>query len=242
MGKWKTPALILIILITTFALLLPLSVLTYWSYQGIAKGALNQNFLNYTLNSLKVSALAAILAMLLALPVVYLKSRYPGKITSLIDKIVYAGYALPGVVVALGVIFIFNTYLPWFYATPAMLVLAYIIRFLPQSLQASGSALNQVSPKLDDAARSLGSTPLGVIRKVTFPTILPGILAGGALVFISSLKELPATLLLRPAGYDTLSVRIWIEASEGFYDMAAPLALLIILVSILPIKWMLEKY
>lgn len=242
LGKWKTPALILIVLITTFALLLPLSVLTYWSYQGIAKGALNQNFLNYTLNSLKVSALAAILAMLLALPVVYLKSRYPGKITSLIDKIVYAGYALPGVVVALGVIFIFNTYLPWFYATPAMLVLAYIIRFLPQSLQASGSALNQVSPKLDDAARSLGSTPLGVIRKVTFPTILPGVLAGGALVFISSLKELPATLLLRPAGYDTLSVRIWIEASEGFYDMAAPLALLIILVSILPIKWMLEKY
>lgn len=242
LGKWKTPALIFIILVLTFALLLPLLVLTYWGYLGVAKGAINQDFLGYVVNSLKVSSIAAILAMLLALPIVYLKSRYPGKITSLIDRIVYAGYALPGVVVALGVIFIFSTYLPWFYATPAMLVLAYVIRFLPQSLQASGSSLNQISPKLDDAARSLGSKPLQVIKRVIFPSILPGVLAGGALVFISSLKELPATLLLRPAGYDTLAVRVWIEASEGFYDMAAPAALLIILISILPIKWMLEKY
>lgn len=76
---------------------------------------------------------------------------------------------------------------------------------------------------------------------VVFKNMIPGLLAGGALVFVSVMKELPATLLLRPAGFDTLAVRVWIETSEGFYDVAAPSALVIILVAALPLKYMLEK-
>jgi iron(III) transport system permease protein len=77
--------------------------------------------------------------------------------------------------------------------------------------------------------------------KVILPLIMPGVLAGGALVFVSTLKELPATLLLRPPGFDTLAVRIWIEAGEAVYHLAAPAALLVVFISVLPLKWMLDR-
>jgi iron(III) transport system permease protein len=123
-----------------------------------------------------------------------------------------------------------------------VLVVAYVIRFLPQAMQAESSSLSQVSPRLDEAGRSLGFSPRKVIARVILPLIRPGILAGMALVFVSAVKELPATLVLRPPGMDTLAVRIWIEASEGFYDMAAPASLLIILISALPLKWLINKF
>jgi iron(III) transport system permease protein len=107
-------------------------------------------------------------------------------------------------------------------------------------MQAGGASLRLVSPRLDEASRSLGLSPWKVLFKVILPLILPGVLAGGALVFVSTLKELPATLLLRPPGFDTLAVRIWMEAGEGLYHLAAPAALLIVLIAVLPLKYMLD--
>ncbi len=144
------------------------------------------------------------------------------------------------VIAALGIIFFFHRFLPLLYATAAMLAAAHFMRFLPQGLACTGASLARVSPAIDEAARSLGETPQGAMLKVVFPQMLPGVLAGGALVFVSSLKELPATLLLRPPGFDTLSVRVWNEAHEGFYEMAAPAALLIVLAAALPVKFLLN--
>jgi iron(III) transport system permease protein len=95
-------------------------------------------------------------------------------------------------------------------------VLAYVLRHMPQAVRASSSALNQLSPSLEEASRTLGRNSWQTMAQVTLPLILPGLLAGGALVFLTSLKELPATLLLRPAGFDTLAVRVWVWAAEGF--------------------------
>jgi iron(III) transport system permease protein len=81
-----------------------------------------------------------------------------------------------------------------------------------------------------------------VLYKVISPLMAPGLLAGGGLVFVSAIKELPATLLLRPPGFDTLAVRVWVEASEAVYHMAAPAALLIVIVSIIPLKIILSRY
>jgi iron(III) transport system permease protein len=120
--------------------------------------------------------------------------------------------------------------------------LAFVVRFLPQSLQAGEASLSQISPKIDEAARSLGFRPWEVMLKVVLPNMLPGILAGGALVFVSAIKELPITLMLRPPGFDTLAVRVYFEAHEAFYHLAAPSALLIILVSIIPLNYLLKKY
>ena len=240
-GKWKYLAFFYVIFIFFMSTVLPISVLLYWSNIGIRMGALNDRFFGYAFNSLQVSSIAAIICMVIAMPIVYLKSRYPSIITSIIDRFSYAGYALPGIIVALGFVFIFNNHLPWLYNTVFMVALAFMVRFLPQAMQAGESSLSQISPKIDEAARSLGTPSWKVMFTVILPNMIPGVLAGGALVFVSSIKELPATLMLRPPGFDTLAVRVYIEASEGFYHLAAPAALLIILVSIVPLWYMLKK-
>jgi iron(III) transport system permease protein len=120
-------------------------------------------------------------------------------------------------------------------------VLAYILRHMPQAVRSSEAALAQLSPSLEEAAQSLGRTSLRSVLEVTFRIILPGLVAGGALVFLTSLKELPATLLLRPAGFDTLAVRVWIWAGEGVYTQAAPAALLLILAAAGPLYFLLRR-
>ncbi len=242
LGRGRIPALIGVGALVFAALVLPVSVLLYQSYSGITRGALDDRFWEYALQSLTTAGIAAIVCAVLALPLVYLKSRHPGLLSTVYEKLALAGYALPGVIIALGMVFIFNQYLPGLYGTPVVLIVAYIIRFLPQAMQAESSSLSQVSPRLDEAGRSLGFSPRKVITSVILPLIRPGILAGMALVFVSAIKELPATLVLRPPGMDTLAVRIWIEASEGRYDMAAPASLLIILISALPLKWLINKF
>jgi iron(III) transport system permease protein len=98
-----------------------------------------------------------------------------------------------------------------------------------------------ISPILDETAYSLGMGFGTVLRKVILPTILPGVFSGGILVMVSSLKELPITLMLRPPGYDTLAVRIWIQASDGFYTHAAPAGLLIVITSLIPLFFLVGK-
>ncbi|OEF96240.1 ABC transporter permease [Desulfuribacillus alkaliarsenatis] len=242
LGKWKPVALIYTSLVFFASVLLPISVLVYWSNIGLRMGALDSRFFGFVLNSLQVSGLAALLCMILAMPIIYLKTRYPSLITSIIDRLCYAGYALPGVIVALGFIFIFNNHIPMLYGTFYVVALAFVVRFLPQAMQSGEASLSLISPRIDEAARSLGYPPWKVMFKVILPNMLPGVLAGGALVFVSSIKELPATLMLRPPGFDTLAVRIYFEASEAIYHLAAPAALLIIIVSIIPLRYMLRKY
>ncbi|HSL94035.1 MAG TPA: iron ABC transporter permease [Bacillota bacterium] len=242
LGRVKPLAAVFVSIVFFFTAVLPLAVLVFWSIAGIASGALDPRFFGFAMNSLMTAGVAALVAGILALPVVYLRRRHPGVVSGLINRLSYTGYSLPGVIVALGMIFLFNNYLPLVYGTASVLILAYIIRFMPQSMQATETALSQVPPQLEEAAQSLGFGPWMVLRRITTPLAMPGIMAGISFVFVSSLKELPATLLLRPAGMDTLAVRIWIEASEAFYYRAAPAALLIVLLSVLPLKWMLSKY
>ena len=242
LNRWKLPALGFVSVVFLLSVIMPVLVLVYWSGQGIAAGALDSRFWLFASNSVKVAGLASLACMVLALPVIYLKSRHPAPVTAAIDKLCYSGYALPGVIIAMGIIFIFARYLPWWYNTFALLPAAYAIRFLPQAMQSGEASLSLISPRIDETARSLGCPPWKVMSRVIIPLVFPGLLTGGAMVFVSSIKELPATLLLRPPGFDTLSVRIWVEASEAVYHAAAPAALLIIILSIIPLKWMLNRY
>lgn len=242
LGKWKPLAVFYVAAVFSLAVILPIFVLVYWTIIGAGAGVIDSDFLEYAWNSVKVSGLAALICMVLATPLVYLKSRHPSSITSVIDKLSYTGYALPGVIVALGMVFIFNNHLPFLYNTFYMIAIAFVVRFLPQAMQAGEASLSLVSPRMDEAARSLGYPAWKVMLKVTLPSILPGVLAGGALVFVSSIKELPATLMLRPPGFDTLAVRVYYEASEAIYHQAAPGALLIVLVSIIPLHYLLKRY
>jgi iron(III) transport system permease protein len=117
------------------------------------------------------------------------------------------------------------------YQTLALLVFAYVVRFFPQGLSGVESALERVSPRLEEAARSLGRGPFATLTHVTVPLVRSGVLAGAALVFLSAMKELPATLLLRPIGFETLATEIWRFTSVGAYSQAALPALVLIGVS-----------
>ena len=123
---------------------------------------------------------------------------------------------------------------PWrlLRGTVVILIVAYVGHFLPAGLQTMEPALHQVTPTLEEAARSLGATALETIRRITLPLVQGGFVAAWVLVFLQCMKELPATLLLRPVGFDTLAVRVWLEASEEYFQLAAPPAFLIVLLSL----------
>lgn len=247
--KWKAPAFLLVSLVVFSSLLVPVIVLAGWSVQALLDPDTlasimrsgSQTFGDYVWNSLWASALAAVTAVTLSLPVALLAVRYPNKLTQAISRFSQVGYAIPGVVVALSLVLIVNRYLPVLYATPLVVVMAYVLRHMPQAIRSSESALNQLSPSMEEASRTLGRTSIQTIFQVILPLIVPGLLAGAGLVFLTSLKELPATLLLRPAGFDTLAVRVWVWASEGFYIQAAPAALLLVAASAAPLYFLLRR-
>ncbi|MCN0155090.1 ABC transporter permease, partial [Salinispora arenicola] len=189
-------------------------------------------------NSLTVSLSGAALTMVLALPLGLLVARAPGALTTALDRLVYLAHALPGVVIGLSLIFFGITVAYPLYQTRWLLALAYATLFLPLAVGAVAGAATQSPPGLEEVARSLGRGPLTVLRTVTLPLVLPGIGAGAALVFLTGMKELPATLLLRPTGTDTLATELWTATSVGAYAAAAPYAALLVAISALP-TWLL---
>lgn len=240
LGPWTAVALLWVGIVVFFAVVLPLGVLIYWSWAGIAAGGLGKGFWGYAWNSIRLAGIAAAACVAVTLPLVYMEARHPSPVSRLTGTIAHAGHALPGVVVALGLVFVTNRYAPFLYRSGIPLVLAYSVRFLTQSLRAGEAAMSLVPPSLDEAGRSLGLTPSEASARITWPLIRPGLMAGGLLVFVSALKELPATLLLRPPGMDTLAVRVWVSASEGYFSAAAPIALVIVAISMIPLRWMLR--
>ncbi|MGH2541527.1 MAG: ABC transporter permease, partial [Ardenticatenaceae bacterium] len=169
LGRWKWPALLFCGIVVTLALGMPLAVLAFWLVRGIQAGETPRILWSATGNSLYASALAALATTLVGLPIAFLVARYPGKASRLIGRAAYVGYGLPGIVVALALVFFGARYLPLLYQTMAMLIFAYVVRFLPQALGATEAALLQINPRIEEAARSLGYTPLRVLLRVTFP-------------------------------------------------------------------------
>ncbi len=249
LGKWKIPATLAVVGVVSSSLLVPISVLAYWSIQAFFDPATltsvlrsgSQGMENFIWNSLWSSVLAAVVAVLLSLPVAIFATRYRNPISKSLSRLAQVGYAIPGVVIALSLVSLVNQLLPFLYGTPLLVVMAYVLRHMPQAVRASESALGQLSASLEEASRTLGQNSLQTLLRVTLPLIFPGLLAGGALVFLTSLKELPSTLLLRPAGFDTLAVRVWMWANEGFYIQAAPTALLLVCLSALPLFFLLRR-
>ncbi len=249
LGRWRIPALVGVLGVSAASLFIPLGVLTVWSVQALADSEVtaavfrtgSQGFVHFALNSLWTALLAAVVAVTLSLPVALFARRYPSRFSRFLARLCQVGYAIPGVVIALSLVLLVNRFLPFLYGTPLVVVLAYVLRHMPQAVRASQSALSVLSPTLEEAARTLGRTGVQTVLQVTLPLILPGLLAGGALVFLTSLKELPATLLLRPAGFDTLAVRVWMWATDGFYLQAAPAALFLVLISIVPLAFLLRR-
>lgn len=251
LGWWKVPALAFVGGVVIAALAIPAGGLVYWFWRGWqqdygvkALGAAQSNvaslagLIEPAWNSFTASLLGAGLAMLLALPIAILVVRRPGRISTLFERLTYASYALPGIVVALAFVFFGIHYAPALYQTLPLLLLGYVILFIPQAVGAQRSSLLQVPLALEEAGRSLGKRPSAVFTRITLPLVKPGLLAGGALVFLTCMKELPATLILSPLGFSTLSSQVWGTISEAFFARAAAPALLLLLLSSIPLAWM----
>ncbi len=234
LGRWRWPALLFCAIVIFFSLILPALMLLYWLVRGLSAGEIAPALGSATWNALSASALAALVTVVMAVPVGLLVVRRPGKLTHLLERLTYSAYALPGIVIALALVFLGANHLPWLYQTLPMLVLAYLILFIPQAVGTVRSSLLQIHPSLEEAAQSLGRGPMRVFATITLPLLRPGLLAGAAMVFLTAMKELPATLLLAPIGFKTLATMVWSSVSEAYFATAAAPALLIILLSSVP--------
>jgi iron(III) transport system permease protein len=212
---------------------------------------LNDTFWTLTQNSLIVAVISAIIAIIIGLFMAYGQRLIPHTILNISVRVASMGYAIPGSVIAVGIMIplgIFdNTLDEWMFnnfnistglllsGTIIALVYAYLVRFLAVSFSTIESSLGKIKPNLDDACRSLGYGTFSTLFKVHLPLLGGGLLTALMLVFVDVMKELPATLVMRPFNFDTLAVRVYQYASdERLIEASAP-ALAIILVGIIPV-------
>jgi iron(III) transport system permease protein len=232
LGGWRWPGLLLSAIMVLMSLGLPLAVLGYWC----ARQVLTQVTSPYLLEAMQTSALlgagAAVIAGLAAVPVAVLSVRYPSALSRLVERSTYLTYAMPGIVIAIAFVAI-TVRTPW-YQTLGVLMVACACRYLAQAVGATRVTLLQVSPRVEEAARSLGSTLPRVMWRVTLPLVRSGWFAGILLVFLTSIKELPITLLLIPAGERSLPTLIWTAAGDARYGEAAVPALLLVAITAVP--------
>jgi iron(III) transport system permease protein len=198
-----------------------------------------------------LSALAAVLAVVAAAALAGSLRLTPGRLTRLGASVATLGYAVPGSVIAVGVLAtvgrLDNAVDGWMRSTwnvstgllisgtIAALVFAYLVRFLAVSFQAVEAGLSRITPSMEGAARTLGRGPLGVLRAVHLPLMRGSVLTAGLLVFVEVMKELPATLIVRPFNFDTLAVRVYRLASDERLAEASTPALAIVAAGILPV-------
>ena len=234
LGRWRWPVTALCGGVLGLSLGVPFGVLGWWLVRRPEGVRLTGRLAEATWHSIAVGALTAVAAGLIALPIAFLAVRYASRVGSVAEQISMAGYGLPGLVVALAFVFLGARYATGLYQTLPWMVLALAIRFLPQALSAQRAALLQVSPRVEEAARSLGRGSLRAMRDVTLPVARPGVAAGAVLVFLTVMKELPITLLLSPTGYRTLATEIWTAAGSGALSEAALPALILILIASAP--------
>lgn len=242
LGRWRPAATAGVAGLVGVALVAPVAVLGYWSVRGVAEGSRRENsvlndpgqLVTPAANTAYVSVVAAIAAVVVVLPVAYLITRHRSRVGPAVGAVVVGGFALPGLVAALALAY-------WtlraqgpigsLYQTLPLLIAAYVIHHGALALRSSQVAVASVPRELEEAARSLGGGRIRRLVTVELPIMAPGLAAAAGLVLLSTMKELPATLLLSPPGFSTLATRIWSSAEDAFLVDASIASLCLILLS-----------
>lgn len=246
----KVGALAICALPIILGFVIPSLVLIYYSI-GYFDQSWTADFFEFAGNSLLVSGLATGLAVGCALFMAYALRLFPQPFLKFFVRLSSVGYAVPGAVLAIGVLIPFARFDNALDAvmrdifgistglllsgTVFALVFAYAVRFMAVSYGSIEAALGKVRPSMDDAARTLGESPWGTLKRIHFPMIRGGILAASVLVFVDGMKELPATLILRPFNFDTLATHVYQFAKDEMIEQAALGALTIVLVGVVPV-------
>jgi iron(III) transport system permease protein len=238
-------------LLLVVAFFLPVAQLVAWSVETIADGTTVSSLGTAARNTIVLALVAATVAVSLATAMVYGQRAQPTRVGRILSRLTTVGYAIPGTVVAVAV------YVPlvWidrrvvdltedltgnsitllFTGSMLGLVFAYVVRFNALAFLSVEARMARIPTNLDDAARSLGADRTRVLADVHVPLLRPGVFAAALLVLVEVIKELPATALLRPLGYDTLAITVWEATKDSRLDAAALPALLIVLVGLLPV-------
>jgi iron(III) transport system permease protein len=239
-----------------FAFLLPITQLFIWATHTFAE-EFNQRYLGFLWHSLMLSGLAALLICTISILMIYSARRHPDMVARVAVRIATIGYALPGVVLAVGI------YVPlawvdnWFsqmamqlfsietgflfQGTLIVMLIAYMTRFMAVGYNPIDSAMQRVTLSIDEASMGLGVSGWSMLKKIHLPILKGGIFTAVTLVFVDVMKEMPITLMTRPFGWDTLSVRIFEMTSEGEWEQAALPAVALVLTGLIPIAMLTRQ-
>ena len=254
LSAWLTTGYCLCVV--TIAFVIPVAQLIYWVWETSAQD-INDVYWRLIGHTFSLGGIAAAIAVVLAILVAYQQRLQQRPQLGSATRIATLGYALPGSVLAVGIMlafanidhFVINPIQSLLGLQPSQLLLgslmalisAYVIRFFSVAFGPIQSSFERVKPSYQEAAQTLGANQWQVLRRVYTPLLAPGIFTAMLLVFVDTMKEMPATLLLRPFGWDTLAVRIYEMTSEGEWERAALPALTLVLISIPPVVIMIRR-
>jgi iron(III) transport system permease protein len=230
LGIWAPVAYGFTISVLFVSVLAPVASMLFW----VGKADLSMlmpELVDALKGSVFASMPAALISTMLVIPIAYLSIRMPSPVTRLLERSTYLGYAIPSLAFALGLVYFSLKLAPSLYQTLFLLIYAYTFHYLAEAVGPIRSALYQTSPRVEEAAQSLGYSRLRTIFTVTLPLIRNGMLISTAFIFLSCMKELHLTLILSPLGYNTLALNVWSFIEEAFFAEAAPFAITILLFS-----------
>lgn len=230
-----------LLIVSGLALALPVGALLSQFLASRRNSVDVSELLGAVAGSVTSSVMGAVIALALALPVAVLASRYSTRFVRALDTGSFLGHALPGVVVGLSLVFFTLGVIPVAYQTLFTLAFAYAVLFAPKAIGSARSAFARVPPEMEQVARSLGRGPVSSWWQVTGRMAWPGIAAGALLVTLTAMKELPATLMLRPTGFETLATELWNRTEVAAFGEAAPFALTLIVLAAVP-AWLVSRW
>ena len=234
LGRWTVLVVLGLVALLAAAIGLPVYALAYWFVQGTSSTLPPVSIVQAAVNTALYSGAAAALATMAALPIAILVERHRSRTTVTMERSTYIVQALPGIVVALSLVYFTIRFVPNLYLSSFELIFAYAIMFFPLALVSVRTGIAQAPSGLEEVGRSLGHGRVSVLARITLPVIAPGLIAGFSLVFISASTELTATLILHPTGVNTLATGFWAFTSDFSYGAAAPYAFALLLVAMLP--------
>ncbi|WP_309066936.1 ABC transporter permease [Microbacterium sp.] len=239
LGAWTAPAVLALSAFVVAAVAVPLSSVLRWTLRG-GPGDWAP-VLPAAAQTVVLAVGAAVVCTAVALPVAWLAVRHPARTSRVLESAFYLAGSLPAIVVALALVAVVLRLAPGIYQTAATVIIAYAILFLPRSLVPIRAGLAQISPGWEEAARSLGVSPLIARLRITLPLLAPAMASGAALVALGASNELTATLLLAPTGTQTVATGFWSAASAIDYVAAAPYAVVLIVLSVPAVHLMFSE-
>ena len=234
LGGARWVALAFLVTVAAASLAVPAASLARELLRGTRVGWSVPELVSAAVATLGVSIVGAVVAMLLAIPLGTLAGRYGGRAVRAVEATAYAGHALPAVVVGLSLVFLTLALVAPLYQTVLTLAFAYAVLFSPKAIGTLRVATAAVPPGMEEVARSLGRGPVAAWQRTTLRLTAPAVAVGSLLVLLAAMKELPATLMLRPTGLDTLATEMWTRTEVADFGAAAPFAATLVLLAAVP--------